>query len=107
MCMEDVRLGRESPGNLVFATIGTASTPFLPADPMRVAIRFGAPSAGTITYSTETISAVGNGLIVSTSAPGFDLDVKTHGDIVKRAWNARADAAGRLIAAIVVILPKQ
>lgn len=94
MCMEDVRIGRESQGQYGDAVIATTVTPYVPADPHRIALIMWGPPSGTSELSTNPKFSSGQGFHLGSGEGGVVLDVQRHGDIVRRAWYATHSVGG-------------
>lgn len=107
MCMEDVRIGRDTSTIVNTFTTSAASTELLKPNPLRLAIILSPPAAGTVFYSPEPISAGGNGLCLQLGSTPLALNVKDHGDIVRQGWYGRGDAANRVHTVIETILARQ
>lgn len=104
MCWEDVKIGRDTSTKVTSFSTGAADAKILDANPFRYALILGAPSAGTVFYSTEVIGAGGQGLTLNTGATPLALNVKDHGDLVRHEWHARGDAGARVHTVIETIL---
>ena len=95
MCMEDVRIGRETQSREVTTTVAVAPnrTQLLTGRAERVAIIF-VPNAGA-DYEVTTTSRTGSGggLLVTTLMPPITLTIQEHGDLVRQAWFCIAAAA--------------
>lgn len=104
MCWQDVEIGRQTSTKVNTYSTGAASAKILDANPFRYSLVMGAPSAGTVFYSTEAIGAGGQGITLNTGAPPMILNVKDHGDLVRHEWYARGDAAARAHTVIETIL---
>jgi len=97
MCMEDVAIGRGSPYNETGYSVGTSAVQVAEPSPKRIALIFGSPSAGTITYSTLKGAVAGQGFNISAGQPAMILLIGEVGQAVTAGLFAVADAAARLI----------
>lgn len=94
MCIEDVRMGRQSNAQTQSTAIAAGGTAqVLPADPFRYCVILSPPSAGSITYNIRPNPADGEGLTFHQGSSPIALDIQSHGDLVRRAWFAYATNA--------------
>ena len=96
MCMEDVKIGRDTLSQNYPFTTGVAARPVLSGSDKRVALILGSPLAGTITYLDGSGVVSGLGFNVGAGQPPLILTIQDNGDIVRHQWWAIADAAARL-----------
>jgi hypothetical protein len=86
MCMEDINIGRKSPGRSV-AIAGTASVQqVLGASPKRIALIFSSPSAGRITFGTQNNLAIDAGITLYNSGNPFGINIKDYGNLICEPW---------------------
>lgn len=94
MCMEDIRLGRRSPGSYGDSVIQTTVTLYVPPDRHRTALILWGPATGSVELSTNPTFAAGQGFHLGSGEGGVVLNVQHHGDIVRRAWYATHSVGG-------------
>lgn len=108
MCMEDVRLGRESGFNVIpIRTPPGIVVPLFGGAEQRTAIILGAPQAGLLTYSTKADVTTTNGLNLGPGQFPIILTVKDHGKIVQQPWFVVDDGTQRNAQAIEVLLARE
>lgn len=105
--MEGVRLGRESNGQSLVVPLSTVSGLAIGESLTRMALVFPGPLAGNVTYSLQNPAVSGQGLVLNASSGPFSLDIQTHGDLVRRAWYAVADAGTPTVQIFFSDLPKE
>jgi hypothetical protein len=106
MCMEDVRLGRQIQVSEVQVTVATTVTPLVGDDPDRVMLMIGIPVSGNFFCSTRHDLALNEGFrLVSTALAFFVFDIKTHGQMVTKAWYGIHSVGGVGVAVIEGRLP--
>jgi hypothetical protein len=89
VCIEDVRMGRQSNAQAQTTEIAAGGTAqVLPADPYRYCLILSPPSSGSITYNIRANPADGEGLTFHQGSSPLALDIQSHGDLVRRAWFA-------------------
>lgn len=90
MCMEDIRLGRQTGRQWTAAPVGAAAaTMIAPPDPRRTAIIIGASADGVVYIAPEgDRPAAGRGIMLPQSGPPLVLDLTHHGAIVTAGWYA-------------------
>lgn len=88
------------------ATVGTAGIEILPASPNRIALLFGPCSAGLVTVGPVPAAQLVNGLgfNLQPNAGLMDFHPQNSGNAPCKPWAAIADAPGRLIGWIEVII---
>lgn len=97
MCMEDVRIGRETISSAAVVSVGAgAVAQVLPADPYRYALVLSAPASGTCTYSVNQAPGDGEGITFHAGGGPITLGIQEHGDLVRRAWYVYSSAANSL-----------
>lgn len=94
MCCEDVKMGRASRSAQVTKEIGATSTPFIPGNPDRFALLIENPPSGTLTVSLESTAVSGEGITFSAAHFPLVLNIKDHGDLVRRPWSAIHSVGG-------------
>ncbi len=105
MCIEDINIGRNSPGHVIRITVGVSSIEVLGADPDRTAIIFNAPSAGTITYVPGVAAVALQGLAIGLGDEPVKLTLADHGQLITGPWFAVADLAGRIATFFLTSFP--
>lgn len=93
MCIEDVRLGRQSIWSENNVPVGIASGNLCAASPNRVALVFSPPLAGTVTISTISPVVSGVGFALNAGGLPLMLNIRDHGQMVTQAWFAIASVA--------------
>lgn len=90
MCMEDICLGRKVATTEYYFQLGVVSTQLLGNNPNRVFIKiYSKPSFAAVsecTFTTQPPAVADNGFMTSGYNHPVELDVKTHGNIVMKAW---------------------
>lgn len=94
MCMEDIRLGRQTVTMEVPISLTNASQAFLERDLFRTVLILWPPPSGTTTFSINSPVVVDQGITVPSGSPPVVLNIKDHGDIVTRQWFAIHSAGG-------------
>jgi len=107
MCMEDVKIGRETMGGQTDLTASLTSQPLLPGADDRYSIVFTAPVAGHVTYSLANPAILGNGINLGVGDGTSQLDIQHHGDLVRRQWFCIADQASAPISVLWTLLKRQ
>jgi hypothetical protein len=106
MCMEDVRIGRDTMGGIAPFSASNASNLAIAESVTRVSLVLTRPLAGTVTYSTERPAVSGVGINLGVGDSALSLDIATHGDLVRRAWYAVLDAGNQNMAVFFSDLPR-
>lgn len=97
MCMEDVRIGRQSTSSAAVVSVGAgAVAQVLPADPYRYSLVLSAPASGSCTYSINQAPGDGEGITFHAGGGPITLGIQEHGDLVRRAWYVYCSAAVRV-----------
>lgn len=84
MCMEDVRLGRETIAGESIVSVTTSTVRLCGPSPLRTALIIGSPASGFITLSFTYPVVSGRGMIINALAKPFQLDLQTDGAMVKK-----------------------
>jgi hypothetical protein len=75
-------------------TVGTVSTPILPANPKRITLLFSGDGTNTITISFGSSAVAGAGLVLTPTNPHARLDVADVGELLWSPIECIASAAG-------------
>jgi hypothetical protein len=84
MCMEDVRIGRDSGSTQQIVEMTTTPRPIVEVDQFRTTLIISAPSAGILTLSFLPTVTANNGIRLNTTDPPLILTLQKHGSIVTR-----------------------
>lgn len=93
MCMEDIRLGRQSLWTETNTAVGIASGNLVAGSPTRDVLIFSPPLAGTVTISTVSPVVAGVGFALNAGGLPLMLNIRDHGAMVTAAWFSIATAA--------------
>lgn len=96
MCMEDVLLGRDTSSGSMIVPINVTSILLVPADPSRLALIIGQPSAGHVVADFGKPPDSNSGIWLSSALPPLILTIQQHGDIVRRAWYAQGSGPANI-----------
>lgn len=107
MCMEDVRLGRDTMSGMSPFLASVVSTLAIGQGNMRFSLTFPRPLAGSVTYSLNNPAVSGVGLVLGVGDAAFSMNIKTDGDLVRRAWYAVLDAGAQNMALMFTDLPQE
>lgn len=91
MCMEDVRLGRQSHAQEIKCIVTTTSALILPYDPHRIALVISCPTGSNVHLSFGPVAVSGGGMVLGQLGTPIVLNIQQHGDIVRRAIYAVSD----------------
>ena len=98
MCWEDIAIGRMMKGGFRSLQLTTASLSMLSPSPTRSLIVLNPPSQGRVTYSIAPRAVDLLGIVLTSGDAPVVLDIKKHGDLVTRGWQAIGVAGvGRLL----------
>ena len=103
MCMEDERIGRKlfSAGFTQPVAVG-ANQPLFEVDPLRVRIVISTAGGAIVWVGPRNLPvALNQGFTLSVASPVLVIDIKTWGELVQAAWDARI-AAGTEILSVVL-----
>jgi len=107
MCMEDVRIGRESTSASRKVTVGTGSTPLISHSPTRTVLIVSAPVSKRVTLSLVQPAVDRVGITLHPGSSPLVLTVQTHGDLVTRSLWAIADTSAEQIGIVECHLNRQ
>lgn len=107
MCMEDVKLGRDTPVVEQVDTVPNTSSVFVDDDRDRTLLVFFPPPSGTLTLSIKTPAVANEGIILTAGNLPVVLDIKTHGQMVIKRWYAIHSVGGVKVARYLGRLNKQ
>lgn len=94
MCMEDIKIGRETKMVQTPKVVGVAAAVIVQADPLRTKLVFCSPSSGNVTLSLKEGVTAGVGLIVPTGLNPFVMSIEDFGQLVTMQWYAIGSAGG-------------
>lgn len=80
---------------------GVASAAYVAANAKRLALYLASSPTAALTYSTDAVAVLNNGIDIPAGTVGMWLDFATHGPAVTAAWNSIA--AGAIAAGITSI----
>ena len=107
MCMEDVRIGRDTQSIQMQFTSALTSSPVIAADENRVTLILPGPLANVITYSINDPAVSGQGIRLGAQSPSIILNIWDHGDLVRRAWTCIHTVAGETLSVLATRLTKE
>lgn len=93
MCIEDIRLGRQTNWTEANVAVGVTSGNLVAAAPNRVVLIFSPPAAGTVTFSSISPVVAGAGFALNSSGLPIVMNIETWGGGVQAAWFAIASVA--------------
>lgn len=89
MCMEDVRIGRDTICVETTVQVQLTATPLLAASDDRYALVLSVPQgSGGLELSINPAFTIGQGLQMNAGTPPLILTIQEHGDIVRRGLYA-------------------
>lgn len=94
MCMEDVRIGQNTPVDELSKTVTTASTQLVDRNERRTLLIIYPPPSGTLTVSILTPVVANVGVTLQTTSPPLIMSIQTHGQLLYKAWYAIHSAGG-------------
>ena len=83
--------------------ITNVSAAFAPANLKRLALYLPSDTALDLTYSSDAVAVLGQGIVVPHNAPGVWLTFDLHGTLVTQAFAAIASAAGPITKAYLEV----
>jgi hypothetical protein len=96
--MEDIRLGRRSPGRQVIVSVATSDGAFVPYAPDRTSLIVQAPLTNRITLSFADPAVADQGIVLYPQGTPLVLDVQHHGALVHGPIRAISDTAAQTVA---------
>lgn len=93
MCLEDIRLGRETQSGFTTLVLDGNDQPLLPQSPSRISLLLNPPSAGVAFYHTGSTIVADQGIRLAAGDGPLRLDIQRDGDLVRRAWRVRGESA--------------
>lgn len=101
MCIQDVRIGRDSfTAAYVKDAADATDTPFLAAAADRTHITFGVSGVPGYVFPASGFTGSGRGYILDPANRPVEFDIRTHGDIVTKAWFASGSGGTANIAVV-------
>ena len=107
MCIEDVRMGRETGVATRSVNIGTTPTMFVGDSLQRTALLISAPSATRITLSEDPNVTDLNGIVLYANTNPLILDIKSVGNIVTRRLYAVSQTNAQVVGFVEVFLMRE
>lgn len=109
MCMEDVRLGRETgAAPSVIDCPDATATLLLPYNANRFAVLIGLADTDPAVIGPQGMNvAAGRGYLLAAGAEPLKLDIQHHGRMVTMPWYGSGIGAATVIAVTEVFLEKQ
>lgn len=92
MCLEDIRLGRETLSGVTTLVLDGTDQPLLPQSMSRIALILTPPSQGVVFYHIGSTIPANQGIRLAAGDGPLILDIQQHGDLVRRAWRVRGEA---------------
>lgn len=86
MCIEDIRIARQTTSNRLNLSVTTAAKAIVSHAPNRYAIIFMPPASGTISINVESTVAAGEGISIPAGGAPVILKLTDVGDLVRRGW---------------------
>jgi len=93
MCIEDVRLQRETGKGEFVVNVDVTSVDFLPANPKRTSLMISSPIANRITLSFKQTAIDQEGIVLFAGNNPITLSLLTHGNLITGKISAIADTA--------------
>ena len=90
MCCEDVAIDNAKFAEGESVALVAGNQELLSPSPTRIAIVFGQPTSGTVRVAVGSDQGSVAGLTLSANVDPIMLDIRTHGNIVRKGWNAWA-----------------
>jgi hypothetical protein len=107
MCMQDIQLGRQTYTSEISLSVGESAIELVSSSPNRIALIISAPSTGTITISTNPAVSANNGIILTSGIEPTILNIKDHGDIVRKRLYVIGSTTSITTTVISIILQEQ
>lgn len=104
MCLEDIRLGRKGQYQSGQTTVSTSAALAIPRNELRTHLLISADGGKQITIFPAKAPPGGAGIVLSTSLPFIDLDVKDHGQAVIDDWYAVVASTTAVLSWVETIL---
>lgn len=108
MCMEDIRIGRETTSSITMVEVpGSPSTiQVARADPKRISLTIQAASNATVSVGPNSTIAINTGIGLTLPGHELHLNIRDHGSLVQREFWATASTT-QTIAVLEAFLGKQ
>lgn len=94
MCIEDIRLGRQSYSREDHVSVGTSLSVLVPNADNRISLVISAPTQGNVYISVNPNDAGTNGIQLSAGMPPLQLTIQSHGGIVRKRLYVVGSASG-------------
>jgi len=92
MCLDDIRIGRNTISGETVLTLSTTSSRPISDAPTRVGLIFHPPSSGVVTISMAPTAVAGQGIQLTPASPPLIFRTQSDGDLAQRGWSMVADA---------------
>lgn len=103
MCIEDIRIGRNTQSRVYYLTANAAPKLAIPANANRITISFWSSIIGGVIWTPRSESANGQGLFIPGSDRPVTLDIGTFGEIVYGDWWLDSPAGDRDCSAVEIL----
>lgn len=108
MCMEDVRIGRETNATDIIVVVASTPTQLVGGSSKRYCLIFSPPTAGRITIGRDSNHVSdGGGLVLAAGCDPLVLTIQDHGDLVRGPWYAANDGTSRTVGVAWSILERE
>ncbi len=104
MCMEDIRLGRETITRITNVTMGTADAILIGNEPRRKSLIICQPSNGSVQLLPRSTASGTVGFDLAPGMAPIILTVEHHGSLVTDEWHGLADAGAPIVTFIESLL---
>lgn len=100
MCLEDVKIGRNTQPHSVSVTASATSQQLVPGSGSRWSLHVMPPSSGVIWLSPGNLAVAGQGYVLAPGDPPLVLTVQHDGEQIVEPWCVVADAGAPIVTAI-------
>jgi hypothetical protein len=107
MCLQDIQLGRQTYSEQKTITAGSSAVELVSASPNRIALIISAPASNGVGLGFTNQVSTSNGLQLPSTQSPIILNIRDHGDIVRRQWWVVAGTNGVSISTISTYLIEQ
>lgn len=104
MCMEDVKLGRETQPVYTTVTAGTTAAQLVEGSGARWSLVIGPPSSGVIWVLPGYTVKAGQGFCLASGDPPLRFEVSDDGQMVMEPWFVIADAGAPIVPVVATRL---
>lgn len=106
MCMEDIRIGRESAASESLVSVAATETPLVSPAEDRIGLAIYPVATNTIFLSTVGGVVPNNGIRVNDATGPLIMNFLTHGSLVRKGWNAAIPAGAGAVSVTEVFLAR-